>query len=117
MSGPKKTIDRVFHALGDSTRRAILDQLATGPRSVSRLAGPLALTLTAVGQHLQILEDCGLVRTEKIGRVRSCRIDPTGFSTLDRWIQMHRALWDRRLDQLGKLLDDSPDEVVSIRPG
>ena len=72
---PKINIDRVFHALGDPTRRAILDRLTRGPLSVSRLAEPLNITLTAVVQHLQVLEESGLVFTEKLGRVRTCRID------------------------------------------
>ncbi len=66
----KVDIDRLFHALGDPTRRAILDRLAQGPLSVSNLAGPLGITLTAVMQHLQILEECELAHTEKVGRVR-----------------------------------------------
>ncbi len=97
-------IDRLFHALGDTTRRAILDRLCEGPMSVSALAEPLGITLTAVAQHLQILEGCALVRTEKTGRVRTCRIEPTGFDALDRWIRAHRTLWERRLDRLGAML-------------
>ncbi len=97
-------IDRLFHALGDTTRRAILDRLCEGPMSVSTLAEPLGITLTAVAQHLQILESCALVRTEKTGRVRTCRIEPTGFDALDRWIRTHRTLWERRLDRLGAML-------------
>ena len=79
MSNPIVDIDRLFHALGDPTRRALLDILSKGPQSVSRLAEPLDITLTAVVQHLQILEESGIVRTEKIGRVRTCRIDPKGL--------------------------------------
>jgi DNA-binding transcriptional ArsR family regulator len=97
-------VDRVFHALGDPTRRAILGQLSLGPRSVSRLAEPLAITLTAVAQHLQVLEDGGLVRSEKVGRVRTCRIERAGFQAAERWIALHRAAWERGLDRLGDLL-------------
>jgi DNA-binding transcriptional ArsR family regulator len=109
MSSPKVTIDRVFHALGDPTRRAILDRLSRGPLSVSRLAEPLDITLTAVAQHLQVLEESGLVHTEKVGRVRTCRIEPTGFSVLEKWIGDHRSLWERRLDRLGDLLAEDDE--------
>ncbi len=102
-------IDRLFHALGDPTRRAILDRLSHGPLSVSALAAPLDITLTAVAQHLQILEESGLVHTEKLGRVRTCRIETTGFSALEQWIRDHRSLWQRRLDQLSDLLAE-PDQ-------
>ena len=102
-------IDHLFHALGDPTRRAILDRLSHGPFSVSALAAPLDITLTAVAQHLQILEESSLVHTEKLGRVRTCRIEPKGFSALEQWIRDHRSLWQRRLDQLSDLLAE-PDE-------
>ncbi len=103
-------IDRLFHALGDRTRRAILDRLSDGPMSVSRLAKPLGITLTAVAQHLQILEACRLVHTEKLGRVRTCRIEPAGFSALEQWIRDHRTAWERRLDRLGELLAEEDDK-------
>ncbi len=99
-------IDRVFHALGDSTRRAIVSRLSRGPVSVSSLAEPLKISLAAVVQHLQVLEQSGLVRTEKVGRVRSCSIDPKGLSVAERWIEDRRTLWEKRLDRLGKLLDE-----------
>lgn len=97
-------IDRLFHALGDPTRRAILDRLTGGPASVSQLAAPLGVTVTAVAQHLQILEAVQLVRTEKHGRVRSCRIEPAGFRALEDWIRAHRTQWERKLDRLGAFL-------------
>ena len=99
-------IGRVFDALGDPTRRAIVDRLRLGPLSVSTLAGPLEITLTAVGQHLQVLEETGLVHTEKVGRVRTCRLEPTGFLALQQWVQDHRSTWERSLDRLGELLDE-----------
>ncbi len=104
MPKPEANIDRIFHALGDPTRRAIVDMLSRRPMSVSSLATPLDITLTAVVQHLQVLEESGLVRTEKFGRVRTCRIDPAGFSMLQQWIGDHRSTWERRLDRLGDLL-------------
>jgi DNA-binding transcriptional ArsR family regulator len=109
MPAPKVDIGRVFHALGDPTRRAIVDRLSEGPLSVSRLAAPLGITLTAVAQHLQVLEESGLVHTEKVGRVRTCRIETAGFSALENWISDHRSLWERRLDRLGDLLAESEE--------
>jgi DNA-binding transcriptional ArsR family regulator len=109
MSRGKITADRVFHALGDPTRRTIVERITEGPVSVSALAIPLDITLTAVVQHLQVLEDCGLVQTEKIGRVRTCRLKTTGFSVLEQWIRDRRSTWERRLDRLGSLLAE-PDE-------
>ena len=102
--GPDIDIDRLFQALGDPTRRAILGRLSQGPQSVSKLAEPLGITLTAVAQHLQILQDCGLAHSEKIGRVRTCRIDEAGFKALEHWIRDHRTAWGRKLDRLGDLL-------------
>jgi DNA-binding transcriptional ArsR family regulator len=101
---PGIDIARLFHALGDPTRRAILDRLVAGPMSVSRLAEPLGVTLTAVAQHLQILEEVKLVQTEKLGRVRTCRIEPAGFHALDQWVRDHRTAWERKLDRLGAFL-------------
>lgn len=103
-------IDRLFHALGDPTRRAILDLLSRGPISVTRLAEPLGITLTAVGQHLQILEDSDLVRTEKAGRVRTCRIEPAGFDRLEKWIKDHRSHWELSLDRLAEMLNEEDEE-------
>ena len=110
MPSPEIDIDRLFHALGDPTRRAILDRLSEGPLSVSRLAAPLEITLTAVAQHLQVLEESGLVRTEKLGRVRTCRIETAGFSALERWVRDHRSMWERRLDRLEDVLAERDDE-------
>jgi DNA-binding transcriptional ArsR family regulator len=100
----KRRLDRVFHALGDPTRRAMLERLSRGPVSVSQLAGPLAVSLAAVVQHLQILEESGVIRTEKIGRVRTCSIAPEGLRLADQWLNERMALWERRLDRLGELL-------------
>ena len=99
-------IDRLFHALGDPTRRAILNRLSHAPTTVTKLAESQGVTLTAVGQHLQILEECGLVRTEKLGRVRTCSIHHAGFDRLEQWIRNHRSAWELRLDRLGALLDE-----------
>jgi DNA-binding transcriptional ArsR family regulator len=104
MRQSKPNIDRVLHALGDPTRRAIVERLSEGHFSVSRLAEPLGITLTAVAQHLQVLEEGGLAHTEKLGRVRTCRIDTAGLAVLEKWIDDRRSTWERRLDRLGELL-------------
>ena len=99
MLSQPENIHSVFHALGDPTRRAIVEQLSKGPISVSRLAFPLQITLAAVVQHLQILEKSGLVRTEKVGRVRTCRMDPLGLSVAEQWMRDLRSAWEMRLDE------------------
>lgn len=98
------TPDRVFHALGDPTRRAIVERLSRGPASVSGLAQPLGVTLTAIAQHLQVLVDCGLARTQKIGRVRTCSLETKGFTVMEDWIADRRATLEQQLDRLGDLL-------------
>ncbi len=110
MTERRVDIDRVFHALGDRTRWAMLDRLIQGPVSVSQLAEPLGITLTAVGQHLEILEECGLVVTEKVGRVRTCRSGSSGLDALEKWVREHRTEWERRLDRLGELLEQGEVE-------
>lgn len=94
----------VLNALGDATRREIVERLSERPYSVSRLAEPLGVTLTAVGQHLAVLEACGLARTEKVGRVRTASLDPRGFAVLEAWIRARRSSLERSLDRLGDLL-------------
>jgi DNA-binding transcriptional ArsR family regulator len=105
MLNSRVSVDRVFQALGDPTRRAMVEQLRAGPATVSRLAQPLDITLAAVVQHLQILEKSGLVRTEKTGRVRTCRIEPKGLAVVEHWIADRRGLWAKRFDRRGDLLD------------
>jgi len=100
----QSAVGRVFHALGDPTRRAIVDQLCRAPRSAKDLAEPLHITLAAVVQHLQMLEEGGLIRTTKVGRVRMCRIEPAGLQVAQLWIARRRSLWERRLDRLGAVL-------------
>jgi len=110
MRRPKPELDRIFHALGDPTRRAIVERLSRGPISVSSLAQPLSITLAAVVQHLQILEACGLVNTEKVGRVRTCSIEPAGLSVAEKWIKERRSIWEERFDRLGELLGEPFDD-------
>jgi DNA-binding transcriptional ArsR family regulator len=109
MPGQRINIDRVFHALGDPTRRAIVERLSERPLTVSLLAKPLDISLAAVIQHLEILEKSGLVHSEKTGRVRTCSIQPAGLSVAEQWIDDLRNLWERRLDRLGDLLAEHDD--------
>lgn len=99
-------VTRLFHALADPTRRAILGRLSLGPSTASNLAGPLDVTVTAIGQHLRVLEASRLVRTAKVGRVRTCAIEPAGFARLEQWIGWHRSQWEARFDRLGEVLED-----------
>jgi DNA-binding transcriptional ArsR family regulator len=103
-------LDRMFHALADPTRRVMVERLAHGPASVSELAEPLTMSLPAVVQHLAVLEASGLVRSEKVGRVRTCRIEPKALRTAEQWITVRRTIWERRLDRLGEYLAAHPDE-------
>ena len=100
-------LDLTFQALADPTRRVMVERLAEGPASVSELAQPLAMTLSAVVQHLAVLEASGLVRSEKVGRVRTCRIDAKALQGAERWISERRAGWERRHDALGTYLDET----------
>jgi DNA-binding transcriptional ArsR family regulator len=108
-------LDLVFQALADPTRRSIVDRLVRGPASVSQLAEPLDMTLSAVVQHLAVLETSGLVRTEKIGRVRTCHVEPTALRTAEHWIAQRRTSWERRLDRLSDFLADteSPEPPIT----
>ena len=102
----KPQIDNTFRALAEPTRRAMVERLTFGPASVSDLARPVDMTLAAVVQHLQILEQAGIVRTQKVGRVRTCSIAPGGLDLVADWITARRAVAERRLDRLGQVLDE-----------
>ena len=106
MAHKRAKINRVFQALGDPTRRMIVEKLSEGPVSVSELAKPLKITLAAVVQHLQILEKSGLITTEKLGRVRTCRMEPLGLSLVEKWIAERRSTWEKRFDRLSDVLDE-----------
>ncbi len=103
-------LDHMFQALADPTRRAMVERLSRGPASVSDLARPLAMSLPAVMQHLAMLETSGLVRSQKIGRVRTCRIEPEALSLAEQWINARRTEWERRLDRLGDYLAEQQRE-------
>ena len=101
-----RLLDRVFSALADPSRRAIVQRLHRGPASVSELAAPLDMSLPAVMQHLAVLEASGLVRSEKLGRVRTCRVDPKVFRAAEDWFAARREIWERHLDRLGEVLEE-----------
>jgi DNA-binding transcriptional ArsR family regulator len=103
-------LDLTFQALADPTRRIMVERLSRGPASVSELARPLAMTLSAVVQHLQVLQESGLVRSEKSGRVRTCRIEPTALRRAEDWIAGRRTSWEHRLDRLGEYLAEQNAE-------
>jgi DNA-binding transcriptional ArsR family regulator len=103
-------LDLVFQALADPTRRVMVERLTRGPASVSALAEPLAMSLPAVMQHLRVLEGSGLVRSQKVGRVRTCQIEPVALQSAERWINERRTTWERRLDRLGQYLARHQDE-------
>jgi DNA-binding transcriptional ArsR family regulator len=100
-------LDLVFQALADPARRGMVERLTRGPASVSELARPLDMSLPSVMQHLQVLEASGLVWSEKIGRVRTCRIETAALRTAEEWISRRRASWERRFDRLGDFLHET----------
>jgi DNA-binding transcriptional ArsR family regulator len=107
MLNHQPSLDGLFRALADPTRRSMVERLSHAPAAVTELAAPLSISLAAVMQHLQVLEQSGLVRTEKIGRTRTCRIDPAALGAAEKWIADRRALWERRLDRLGEVLAET----------
>jgi DNA-binding transcriptional ArsR family regulator len=110
------TLDKAFHALSDSTRRRLLEQLARGPASVSELAKPYSSTLAAIHQHVQVLEASGLITTEKVGRSRMCRISAEAFGRVERWLSERREFWEGRFDRLGQLLEEAESQHDLPRP-
>ena len=106
-------LDRLFHALADPTRMRMVERLCRSPASVSQLAQPLTMSLSAVMQHLEVLEASGLVDSEKVGRVRTYHIETTGLRTVERWITERRTGWERRFDRLGAFLAEDPETPPS----
>ena len=104
-------LDRAFHALADPARRSIVRRLVHGPASVGELARPLAMSLPAVMQHLQVLEASDLVRSHKVGRQRICQIQPTSLQSAEGWLAQQRSVWEQRLDRLGEVLDEHDHHV------
>ena len=103
-------LDKTFAALADPTRRALVARLVQGPATVSELAKPLPMSLPAAMQHLKVLEESGLVTSQKVGRVRTCRIDPQMLSQAEQWVAERRQMWERNLDRLGAFLDQTKPE-------
>src|SRR5580704_8753094 len=105
-------LDRTFQALADKSRRAMVERLTLGPASVSELAAPLTMSLAAVVQHVQVLQACGVVRTEKVGRTRMCRIERGAMTAAEQWMTDRRRGWEARLDRLGDVLNEvaTPEE-------
>jgi DNA-binding transcriptional ArsR family regulator len=108
-----ETTDRLFHALADANRRAVIESLTRGPATVSELAAQLGVTVAATVQHLQVLQETELVRTEKVGRVRTCQIDTAGLRNAEAWLARQRTTWEHRLDRLGAVLDHQTKEPES----
>jgi DNA-binding transcriptional ArsR family regulator len=104
-------LDLLFQALADPGRRGMVERLSSGPASVSELAEPLDMTLSAVVQHLAVLEASGIVRSEKVGRVRTCKIEPEALSLVELWVNERRTNWERKLDRLGEFLGAPQDET------
>jgi DNA-binding transcriptional ArsR family regulator len=100
-------LDRIFGALSNETRRQIVARLVRSPASVGELASPLAMSLPSVMQHLQVLQDCGLVTTRKVGRIRTCSVEPEALRSVETWLADQRTVWERRLDRLGDLLGEA----------
>ena len=103
-------LDRTFAALADPTRRAMVERLVQGPATVSELAKPLPMSLPAAMLHLKVLEESGLVTSQKTGRVRTCRIDPKMLSQAETWVAERRQMWERSLDRLGAFLGETKPE-------
>jgi DNA-binding transcriptional ArsR family regulator len=106
MLNQQTPLDLMFQALADPSRRTMVERLSRGPASVSELAKPFAMSLPAVVQHLQVLEASGLIRSEKIGRVRTCHIEWAALRTAEEWMLERRETWEHRLDRLGDFLAD-----------
>lgn len=97
-------IERIFYALGDSTRRAVVERLSSGPAAVKELAAPFSMALPSFTQHLGVLEKSGLVRSEKAGRVRTYYLVPKRLKAAESWLETNRRMWKKRLDQLDNYL-------------
>jgi DNA-binding transcriptional ArsR family regulator len=105
------SLDAVLHALADPTRRAIVERLVAGPASLGDLAAPFDFTLTAIGQHVHVLEESGVVTTRKEGRVRKVELRPAALSSAEHWFTQHRKRWEERLDRLGAVLFEDEEEA------
>ena len=105
-------LDRVFQALADPTRRAVVERLTRGPAAVSELAAPFRMALPSFVQHLDVLQACGLVRSKKQGRVRTCSLVPQRLQAAEDWLSRQRAHWERRLDSLDDFLETLKEDKL-----
>ncbi len=113
MLNNSKSLDRIFYALSDPSRRSIIERLGKRDASVSELAQPLKMSMAAVVQHIQILEESGLIMTQKQGRVRTCRIEPRSLEIIENWLTQRRRFWEKNLDGLGDFLERTQKERKS----
>lgn len=104
------SLDRIFYALSDQSRRLIVEELSKKEASVSELARPFKMSMAAVVQHIQVLEQCGLITTHKSGRVRTCKVEPRSLEVIEGWLSQRRRLWERNLDRLGEFLERNQKE-------
>ena len=109
MPNYRSDLDHVFHALADPTRRSVIQRLSNGPASVSELAEPFDMALPSFVQHLKVLEGCGLVRSEKVGRVRTCHVVSETLASAEQWLADRRGLWQQRLDALADYVEDDQE--------
>lgn len=110
MLNNSESLDRIFYALSDHSRRSMIEYLSKKEASVSELAQPFNMSMAAVVQHIQILEECGLIRTHKSGRVRTCRLESRSLEVIEGWLNQRRRLWERNLDRLGEFLERTQKE-------
>jgi len=108
-------LDSVFHALGDATRRQMLQQLAGGERTVGELAKPFAMSFAGASKHVKVLEDAGLIRREVRGRTHICRLEPGPLASADKWLRYYERFWTGRLDTLELLLREDDARKAATR--
>ena len=106
----EQRLDATFAALADPTRRGVIERLGRGSASITDLAGPAGISLTGMKKHVRVLEDAGLVATEKVGRTRVCRLGPRRLDDVSEWIALYRRMLDERLDRFGELLERTKGE-------
>lgn len=106
---PNQQLDLVFATLADPTRRAVVERLVEGPAPVKELARPHKMALPSFMQHIAVLEKRRMIRTEKVGRQRICRLEPLALMPVQTWLDRQRAIWERRLDRLAQVVEETPD--------
>lgn len=111
MPNKHMSLDRIFSALADPTRRSVLQRLSTRQAPVSELAEPFDMALPSFMQHLDVLEDCGLVRSQKAGRVRTYQLRPYSLKAAEKWLAKHRTMWETRLEQLDDYLTTMEEQT------